>query len=88
MNDNPLFPENAELLREEETRAARDRSDLALVLSTPEGRRVMGRVILDMCGLLRGSGAVANARDVGVLLSDEVRAVSPDAFLAILKECL
>ncbi len=80
----------AQLDAERAAETARPRqfaADLAAVVSTPEGMRLIAAHIAD-CGLMSPSydERTEGRRSVGRELLDAVRRVAPDAVLPILKE--
>lgn len=86
----------AELRKYDALREAQYRSDLGAVLATPQGRRVLYRIIFTVAGAeslsFTGSNEGTNfregRRDVGLTLIREAQDLHPEAYLAMLSEAV
>lgn len=84
----------SEVEKNKEIARLTEEADLASVLSTPQGRRFMWRVIDGKAGALNGSFssdplAMAFAegrRSVGLMLVQEIQALYPERYVEMLQE--
>lgn len=88
---NPEQVKNAEML--ERHRVDSEIRDMAVVLNSPEGRRLVWRY-LEFCSVFKStfnhSGSISafneGMRNVGLKLMAELNEASPEAYLIMLKE--